>query len=348
MLGSATPALESLYNVRQGNYRLLELPERTGEAGFPGVQLLDMRRLKAHDSLSPPLVEQLQVRLQRGEQSLLFLNRRGFAPAWMCHGCGWTAACKRCDARLTYHQRRSQLLCHHCGAEQPLIEACPACGGAELRAIGAGTERVEQVLARLFPAARIERIDRDSTRRKGALEEKIRRVHAGEADILVGTQMLSKGHDFPNVTLVGVLNADQGLYGADFRAPERLFQQILQVGGRAGRADKPGQVLIQTWHPEHPIFEALRRHDFSGFADYALAERQETEYPPYAYLALLRAESPAAGAALNFLARRARGGRTAEPEGRETLRAAAGADGAARRTLARAAAGAVGASPAVT
>ena len=301
VLGSATPALESLYNVRQGNYRLLALPERTGEAGFPEVALLDMRKLKAHDSLSPPLVEQIQERLRRGEQSLLFLNRRGFAPVWMCHDCGWIAPCKRCDARLTYHQRRGQLLCHHCGAEQALIKTCPACGVGELKAIGAGTERVEQALTRLFPTARIERIDRDSTRRKGALEEKIRRVHAGEADILVGTQMLSKGHDFPNVTLVGVLNADQGLYGADFRAPERLFQQILQVGGRAGRADKPGQVLIQTWHPEHPIFEVLRRHDFAGFADYALAERQETEYPPYAHLALLRAESPAAGAALNFL-----------------------------------------------
>ncbi len=301
VLGSATPALESLYNVRQGSYRLLELPERTGEAGFPAVQLLDMRKQKAHDALSPSLVEQLKARLQRGEQSLLFLNRRGFAPAWMCHDCGWTAPCKRCDARLTFHQRRDRLLCHHCGAEQSLIETCPACGATELKAVGAGTERVEQSLARLFPTARIERIDRDSTRRKGALEEKIRRVHAGEADILVGTQMLSKGHDFPNVTLVGVLNADQGLYGADFRAPERLFQQIMQVGGRAGRADKPGQVLIQTWHPEHPIFEALRRHDFAGFADYALAERKEAEYPPYAYLALLRAESPASGAALNFL-----------------------------------------------
>ena len=301
VLGSATPSLESLYNVRQGNYRLLELPERTGAAGFPAVQLLDMRRLKAHDNLSPPLVDQLRARLDRGEQSLLFLNRRGFAPAWMCHDCGWTAPCKRCDARLTYHQRRDQLLCHHCGAEQPLSERCPACQGANLHALGAGTERVEQALARLFPAARIERIDRDSTRRKGALEEKIRRVHAGEADILVGTQMLSKGHDFPNVTLVGVLNADQGLYGADFRAPERLFQQILQVSGRAGRADKPGQVLIQTWHPEHPIFAALVRHDFSGFADYALTERREAEYPPYAHLALLRAESPQPAAALNFL-----------------------------------------------
>ncbi|TAM45329.1 MAG: primosomal protein N' [Gammaproteobacteria bacterium] len=301
VLGSATPALESLYNVRQGNYRELTLPERTGAAGFPLVQLVDLRRQKAHDSLSPRLVEAIRARLERGEQSLLFLNRRGFAPAWMCHDCGWVAPCQRCDARLTFHQLHKKLLCHHCGAEQAIPETCPACAGTELRALGAGTERVEQALAKFFPMARTERIDRDSTRAKGMLEEKIRRAHAGEADILVGTQMLSKGHDFPNVTLVGVLDADQGLYGADFRAPERLFQQVLQVAGRAGRADKPGEVLIQTWHPEHPIFAALARHDFNGFADYALAERQEAGYPPYAHLALLRAESPNSGAALHFL-----------------------------------------------
>ncbi len=301
VLGSATPALESLYNVRQGNYRELTLPERTGAAGFPSVQLVDLRRQKAHDGLSPRLVEAIRTRLEKGEQSLLFLNRRGFAPAWMCHDCGWVAPCQRCDARLTFHQGHRKLICHHCGVEQAIPETCPACAGTELRALGAGTERVEQALAKLFPTARTERIDRDSTRAKGMLEEKIRRAHAGEADILVGTQMLSKGHDFPNVTLVGVLNADQGLYGADFRAPERLFQQVLQVAGRAGRADKPGEVLIQTWHPEHPIFEALARHDFNGFADYALAERQEAGYPPYAYLALLRAEAPTPGAALAFL-----------------------------------------------
>ncbi len=301
VLGSATPALESLYNVRQGNYRELTLPERTGAAGFPAVQLVDLRRQKAYDSLSPRLVEAIRTRLERGEQSLLFLNRRGFAPAWMCHDCGWVAPCQRCDARLTFHQGHRKLICHHCGAEQAIPETCPACAGTELRALGAGTERVEQALAKLFPAARTERIDRDTTRAKGMLEERIRRAHAGEADILVGTQMLSKGHDFPNVTLVGVLNADQGLYGADFRTPERLFQQVLQVAGRAGRADKPGEVLIQTWHPEHPIFSALARHDFTGFADYALAERQEAGYPPYAHLALLRAESPTPGAGLHFL-----------------------------------------------
>ena len=301
VLGSATPSLESLKNARAGTYRLLELPERTGSAAMPVVRLLDMRRLKPAEGLSHPLRQAIADRLARGEQSLLFLNRRGFAPVWMCHGCGWVAACRRCDARLTLHRRRELLLCHHCGAEQPRVEKCPACGG-ELRPLGAGTERVEAALARFFPGVDIERIDRDSTRRKGALEEKLRRVEEGAARILVGTQMLSKGHDFPNVTLVGVLNADQGLYSVDFRSGERLFQQIIQVGGRAGRADKPGEVVIQTWHPEHPIFAALQRHDFSGFADYALAERRETEYPPYSHLALLRAESPRPGAALKFLA----------------------------------------------
>ena len=301
MLGSATPSLESLHNVRQGNYRLLELPERAGAAGFPKLALVDMRRQQARDGLSPRLVEALQARLAKGEQSLLFLNRRGFAPAWMCHDCGWVAPCRRCDARLTFHQYWKKLICHHCGAEQEIPGGCPVCGGTAQHALGTGTERVEQALTRLFPGARVERVDRDSTRAKGALEEKIRRAHAGEADILVGTQMLSKGHDFPNVTLVGVLNADQGLYSADFRAPERLFQQVLQVAGRAGRADRPGEVLIQTWHPEHPLFAALAHHDFNGFAGYALAERREAGYPPYAHFALLRAESPKSGAALNFL-----------------------------------------------
>jgi primosomal protein N' (replication factor Y) (superfamily II helicase) len=301
ILGSATPALESLKHAREGNYRLLELPDRTGGAGMPAVHLLDMRRLKPDEGLSPPLRTAVAERLARGEQSLLFLNRRGFAPVLMCYDCGWLAPCKRCDARLTLHRASRALRCHHCDARQPLPESCPDCGGVNLHALGEGTERIEAALEKYFPAARIERIDRDSTRRKGALEEKLRRVHEGEADILVGTQMLSKGHDFPNVTLVGVLNADHGLYGSDFRASERLFQLIVQVAGRAGRADKPGTVLIQTWHPSHPLFAALVNHDFHGFADFALAERRETEFPPYSFLALLRAEAPAAPTAMTFL-----------------------------------------------
>lgn len=301
VLGSATPSLESLKNARDGSYTLLELSDRTGGAGMPAVRLLDMRRLKPSEGLSLPLREAITARLLKGEQSILFLNRRGFAPVWMCYDCGWVAPCKRCDARLTLHQKKQKLLCHHCGAEQEIILRCAGCHGESLHALGEGTERVEQALQKFFPKARIERIDRDSTQRKGALEEKLRRVHAGEADILVGTQMLSKGHDFPNVTLVGILNADQGLYGTDFRSSERLFQLILQVSGRAGRAEKAGEVLIQTWHPDHPVFAALQTHDYHGFAELALRERKETVYPPYSYLALLRAESPTTGAALKFL-----------------------------------------------
>ncbi|MDH3514062.1 MAG: primosomal protein N' [Gammaproteobacteria bacterium] len=301
ILGSATPSLESLKNARQGTYTLIELPERTGSAVMPSVRLLDMRRLKPSEGLSLPLREAIAGRLRKGEQSILFLNRRGFSPVWMCFDCGWVAPCKRCDARLTLHQRKQRLLCHHCGADQEVVRGCPSCRSENLHPLGEGTERVEGALQKFFPQARIERIDRDSTARRGALEEKLRRVHEGEADILVGTQMLSKGHDFPNVTLVGILNADQGLYGTDFRSGERLFQLIMQVSGRAGRADKPGEVLIQTWHPDHPLFAALQRHDFHGFAEYALGERREAGYPPYSHLALLRAESPAPGAALEFL-----------------------------------------------
>jgi len=303
VLGSATPALESFYNAEQGRYRLLTLPERAGAAQPPRVMVLDLRRLKCNEGISPPLLEALRTRLTRGEQSLLFLNRRGFAPVLMCHDCGWLAPCKRCDARLTVHRRSKQLRCHHCGAEQPLPETCPACGGGNLHGLGEGTERIESVLAKLLPQARIERIDRDSTRRKGSLEAKLERVQRGEVDVLIGTQMLAKGHDFPNLTLVGVLNADQGLYSSDFRGEERLVQQLVQVTGRAGRADKAGEVLVQTWHPGNPVFAALVHHDYGEFARLALRERKAAGYPPYAHFALWRAEAVKPGAALQFLHR---------------------------------------------
>ena len=301
VLGSATPALESMHNAELGRYGLLTLANRTGNAQPPRVQMLDLKRLKLNDGLSAPLIEALQDRLARREQSLLFLNRRGFAPVLMCHDCGWLAPCKRCDARLTIHQRSQTVRCHHCGAEAPLPKVCPSCQSANLHGIGEGTERIETSLARLLPNARIDRVDRDSTRRKGSLEAIFQRVHDGVVDILVGTQMLTKGHDFPNLTLVGVLNADQGLYSADFRSEERLVQQLVQVTGRAGRADKPGTVLIQTYHPDNPVFAAIAHHDYREFARYALAERESAGYPPYAYLALLRAESPKPDAALDFL-----------------------------------------------
>jgi len=316
VLGSATPSLESLNQVRAGAYAALELPERAAAAAsLPPVELLDMRRLAIEDGLSHPLRTALAECLERGEQSLLFLNRRGFAPVWMCVDCGFVAPCRRCDARLTYHRGTARLVCHHCGAEAAVPEICPVCRGTRLQALGEGTERVEAALTRYLPGARILRIDRDTTRRKGSLEAQLASVHAGEADILVGTQMLSKGHDFPNVTLVGVLNADQGLYSADFRGPERLFQQIVQVSGRAGRASRPGRVLIQTYHPEHPIFAALRAHDYAAFADYTLTERREAGYPPFRHLALLRAESPKAGAPLAFLRRARAFGQRHQPPG---------------------------------
>lgn len=301
VLGSATPSLDSLRHIANGNYQRLPLPDRTGSATLPEVRLLDLRYLPVHDGLSPPLIEQIRKRLEAGEQSLLFINRRGYAPAYMCHDCGWLAPCRRCDAKLTLHKRSQRLRCHHCGGESALAETCPECGGGNLHALGEGTERVELALTRLFPQARIVRIDRDSTRRKGALQEQLRRIDAGEADILVGTQMLAKGHDFPNVTLVGVLNADQRLYSVDFRASEHLVQQIIQVSGRAGRAAKAGEVWIQTYHPSEPLFSALRQHDYSGFAELALQERALANYPPFSYFALLRAESPSPQVALGFV-----------------------------------------------
>jgi len=301
VLGSATPSLESLSRARSGAYGYLALPGRAAGAALPAVELLDLRRLAVDEGLSHPLRVAISETLTRGEQALLFLNRRGFAPIWMCFACGWMAPCERCDARLTYHRASGSLRCHHCGAERAIIEDCPSCRQSGLRAMGQGTERVEGALARYFPAARILRIDRDSTRTKGALEEKLSLAESGAADILIGTQMLSKGHDFPNVTLVGVLNADQGLYSGDFRADERLVQQIIQVSGRAGRASRPGRVLLQTYHPDHPVFAALRSQNYDEFADYALAERKDTGYPPFGYLALLRAESPKRDAALRFL-----------------------------------------------
>ncbi|HEC13618.1 MAG TPA: primosomal protein N' [Acidiferrobacteraceae bacterium] len=301
VLGSATPSLESLHNSQCQRFQLLQLPQRAGNAQLPEVHLLDLRGLPIEEGISHPLKKALAACLERGEQSLLFLNRRGFAPVLMCYDCGWLAPCNRCDARLTLHKARGRLRCHHCGSDTPLISHCGSCASENLHPIGEGTQRLEDTLVARFPHARILRVDRDSTSGKGTLEEILRRIHNGEADILIGTQMLSKGHDFPNVTLVGVINADQGLYGLDFRAGEYLFQRIMQVAGRAGRSDKPGQVLIQTHHPDNPYLQALKNHDYAAFARFALHERQQTELAPYSHLVLLRAESPRSHAPLNFL-----------------------------------------------
>jgi len=302
VLGSATPSLETWHNAQAGRYTLLSLPERAvSGAAPPQIRFVDTGRLKLEDGLSEPLLAALRVRIARGEQSLVFINRRGYAPVLMCGQCGWISACHRCSGRLVAHLRERRLRCHHCGHDSRIPSACPSCGNLDLTLLGQGTQRVEETLERLLPDARILRVDRDSARRKLALPAMLKQIHDGEVDIVVGTQLLAKGHDFKKLTLVGVVNADGALYSADFRAAERLFAQLMQVAGRAGRAELPGEVLIQTQFPGHPLFMALQRHDFPGFAATQLAERRIADFPPYCYQALLRAEAPAMEKVLEFL-----------------------------------------------
>jgi len=301
LMGSATPSLESLYNSQQGRYQLLTLTQRAGKATPPKLQLLDVRRKPMTEGLSDHLVDLIKQTLEQKSQVLLFLNRRGYAPALLCHDCGWVMPCPRCDAQLTYHHYRKQMRCHHCGHETRVPESCPECQCEELINIGIGTERLETHLNSIFPAANISRIDSDTTSRKGSLDKKLAEAHSGEADILIGTQMLAKGHDFPHVTLVGILDVDGSLFSSDFRAPEFMAQQLIQVAGRAGRADKPGQVIIQTHHPEHPLLQTLLHQGYRAFAQSALEERQQACFPPYHALALLRAESTQAYLPTKFL-----------------------------------------------
>jgi primosomal protein N' (replication factor Y) len=301
VLGSATPSLESLRNAELGRYRRLALPQRAGAATAPRIDLVDIRAAPLTGGLGPVTQRLVRETLARGEQALLFLNRRGYAPVVMCHACGWVAECRQCDARLTFHGAGALLWCHHCGAQRPRPTACPVCGAAELCDLGQGTERLEEAVARLFPGHEAVRIDRDSTRRRGALERSIAGIHSGRYPLLIGTQMLAKGHHFPNVTLVVVLDADQGLYGADFRAGERMAQLIEQVAGRAGRADKPGRVLIQTRHPDHPLLQLLAREGYGAFARAALAERQAARLPPFGHQVLWRAEAAGAQPPAEFL-----------------------------------------------
>ena len=300
LLGSATPSLESLHNAMQGRYTRLQLPERAGSARHPSMKLLDIRSRPLIAGLSDLLLDAVKRHLAAGGQVLLFLNRRGYAPAFLCHECGTVEQCRRCDARMTLHGSK-RLVCHHCGAERPAPVRCTKCGSQAFGLLGQGTERIEQALAELFPDAGVARVDRDSTRRKGSMEKILDEVQRGGRRLLVGTQMLAKGHDFPNVTLVGVLDADQGLFSADFRASERMAQLITQVAGRAGRADKPGEVLIQTHQPDHPLLQHLVREGYGSFAAAALAERRAAGLPPYAAFVLLRAEAPAAETPTAFL-----------------------------------------------
>lgn len=301
VLGSATPSLESLYNSEQQRFQTLHLSQRAGNAKAPTLHIINVRNQPMEDCLSRPLLDAVGRHLQAQGQVLLFLNRRGYAPILMCHGCGWIAPCERCDTRMTLHQRDERLRCHHCGAERLVTTQCPACGNPELHNLGYGTERMEQILTRHFPEHTVIRIDRDSTRRKGALQSLLNAIHDGHGQILIGTQMLAKGHHFPNVTLVGILDADYGLFSADFRAAERMGQLILQVAGRAGRAERPGEVLIQTHHPDHPLLTTLVKQDYATFAKTLLQERSLSCLPPYSHLALLRAEAVAADAAMAFL-----------------------------------------------
>ena len=302
ILGTATPSLESWHNWSQGRYEKLELPERASPgARLPVVRTVDIRADPPDNGLCGQLLQAVAQRLERKEQSLIFINRRGYAPVLACEACGWTAGCGRCTARMVLHATDRRLRCHHCGAEGAIPRACPTCGNVDLKPMGRGTQRVEETLAGRFPGARVVRIDRDSARRRSELTRTLEGIRRGEGDILVGTQLLAKGHDFPALTLVGVLNADTALVSTDYRAPERLFAVLSQVAGRAGRRERPGEVLIQTRYPRHPLFAALERHDFAGFADSQLAERRSAGFPPFVFEAALRAEAPKLETAMAFL-----------------------------------------------
>ena len=302
LLGSATPSLETWANALGGRYGLLTLHERANpEATLPAVHVLDTRRMVLKEGVSEPLIAAIRERLVRGEQSLVFLNRRGYAPVLACPACGWVSRCTRCAANMVLHLADRRLRCHHCGCEHRVPKACPTCGNQDIHPFGRGTQRLEGWLQEQFPEARVLRVDRDSVKSRKQWEAVLERIHGGEADILVGTQMLAKGHDFPKLTLVGALGADAALFAADWRAPERLFAQLMQVAGRAGRAELKGEVLIQTQYPDHPLFAALVAHDYPGFAAAQLKEREQAGFPPYAFQAMLRAESPAMADAIAFL-----------------------------------------------
>ena len=291
VLGSATPSLEAIDNVRRCRYRRLDLPHRAGGATPPRIDVVDLRSRPFDNGLCDVLIEALEQTKARSEQALLFINRRGYAPVLMCHGCGWVADCERCDAHLVFHREDERLRCHHCAAERARIVECPECGSKDMRRLGLGTERVASALEARIDGLRVARMDRDATRRRGALEALLDHVHAGEVDAVVGTQMLAKGHHFPNVTLVAILDADGGLFGVDFRATERMAQLLLQVAGRAGRGDRTGRVLLQTHHPEHPLLRVLVLQGYRQFCAEALEERRGARLPPFASLALVRAEA---------------------------------------------------------
>ncbi len=303
ILGSATPSLESLHNVERGRYRPLRLDARAGRAQMPCARLIDLRGAKLQDGLSAALIETATRHLEAGGQALFFVNRRGYSPALLCHDCGWLAPCPHCDARLTLHRARGRLVCHHCGSDARIPLRCGQCAGTDLVPVGQGTERVEDGLRGLYPGLRVERIDSDRTSRAGELDRLLADIHSRDIRVLVGTQMLAKGHDFDGLTLVGVIDADQALYSSDFRAMERLGQLLTQVTGRAGRGSMPGEVVVQTHQPEHPQLQRWLRDGYAGLSRELLEERRVVGLPPFAHLAVLRADALDAGAALEFLRR---------------------------------------------
>ncbi len=308
ILGSATPSLETWQRALDGRYAKLTLAARVGGGALPRVRLFDMNRLPPDRAgqtvLAPPLLAAIEARIARGEQSLLLLNRRGYAPVLHCGACGWKSGCPHCSAWRVFHKGDRTLRCHHCGFSERVPKACPECGNLDISPVGRGTEKLEEQIAALLPGARVARIDADSTRLKGALEAQLAAVHAGEVDVLIGTQMVAKGHDFRRMTLVAAVNPDGALFASDFRAPERLFALLMQAGGRAGRdaaqADA-SEMWVQTHHPTHPLFMALVKHDYADFAASQLAERQAVGLPPFSFLALLRAEAKDAEVARAFL-----------------------------------------------
>ena len=301
VLGSATPSLETLKNIRSRKYGEQHLPTRASGAKPPEIRFINLRNEPVSGAVSKTLLDEVAITLEKNNQVLLFLNRRGYAPVILCHSCGWYAECGHCSVKMTYHKDKNRLVCHHCDARRVLPARCPNCDEAELIEVGHGTQRLDQTLTEHFPDARILRIDRDSTRRKGSMERMIKEITTGKADILIGTQMLAKGHHFPRLTLVGIIDADAGLLSTDFRASERLAQLIVQVSGRAGREDRPGVVFIQTHFPEHPLLQTLVAQGYDQFAGLLLAERKKAQLPPYSYLALLGAEAVSREAAEKFL-----------------------------------------------
>lgn len=330
VLGSATPSLESWQACRKGRYRQLDMAQRVGEGRLPAVRLVDMQHQPKGALFSPPLLEAIRARVTRGEQVLVFLNRRGYAPVLACTACDWKSECPHCSAYRVFHKIDRSLRCHHCGYTERVPRACPACGNVDIAPLGRGTERLEEHLAELLADARrpdgepvrIARMDADTTRAKGELERQLAQVHAGDVDVLVGTQMVTKGHDFRRITLVAAVNPDTALFASDFRAPERLFALLMQAGGRAGRdaaQAEASEMWVQTWHPQHPLYAALRRHDFTAFAERELRQREAAGMPPFAYQALLRAEARTQAAAQAFLAAAAAEAPALDPAGRVSV-----------------------------